>query len=332
MKNKKIFGKNFYQKPASAKKFFVTGGAGFIGGHLVERLLEGNSVTVYDNLSSGRKEFLEKCDGKKNFSFVKADLLDFSRLQQEMKGHDFVWHLSANPDILAGMGNPELDLKQGTIASFNVLEAMRLNNVKQIAFSSTSAVYGEPTVFPTPENYGPMQPISFYAASKLASEALITAYAHNFGWRSWIFRFANIVGRRATHGVIFDFIEKLKKNRDELLVLGNGKQKKSYVYADELIDAMLFAVESSREQVNLFNIASKDNISVKEIAEIVLKKAGLSKTKIKYTGTERGWPGDVTFMNLDASQLGKLGWNARLSSRQAVERTVVELLKELDFK
>jgi len=213
-----------------------------------------------------------------------------------------------------------------------VLEAMRLNNVKQIAFSSTSAVYGEPTVFPTPENYGPMQPISFYAASKLASEALITAYAHNFGWRSWIFRFANIVGRRATHGVIFDFIEKLKKNRDELLVLGNGKQKKSYVYADELIDAMLFAVESSREQVNLFNIASKDNISVKEIAEIVLKKAGLSKTKIKYTGTERGWPGDVTFMNLDASQLGKLGWNARLSSRQAVERTVVELLKELDFK
>jgi len=311
-----------------AERIFVTGGAGFVGSSLVDRLVEGEGfqVTVYDNLSSGRKEFIAQHLKKPNFRFVKADLLDAKKLSESMRGHDLVFHLAANPDIRAGIENPEVDLKQGTVATFNVLEAMRKNDVKKIAFSSSSVVYGEPKVFPTPEDYGPLQPISVYGASKLASEGLITAYSHTFDLQSWVYRFANIIGRRGTHGILVDFKEKLKTNRGELEVLGDGTQRKSYLLVDECADAMLYCFAHSKKQVNVFNLGCGDQITVSRIAEIFLEEAGLKNTKLRYTGGNRGWRGDVPEMFLDVSRLNALGWKAKHTSEEAVRKAVKELM------
>lgn len=316
-------------------KIFVTGGAGFIGSHLVDKLMEKNQkneITVYDNLSSGKKDFIVQHLNKRNFHFIKADLLNFSVLKKSMKNHDFVYHMAANPDIRYGTEKTDYDLKQNTLATYNVLEAMRLNDVKKIAFASTSTIYGEPKIIPTPEDYGPLIPISLYGASKLASEALITAYSHLFGMKAWIFRFANIIGRRQTHGAIVDFINKLKKNPNELEILGDGNQKKSYLLVEECVDAMLFAIKNSDDDVNVFNLGCDSQIKVRRIAEILvdeMKKINPKmKPKLKFTGTKRGWPGDVVEMLLSVKKINRLGWRAKYNSEDAVRIAIRELIKE----
>ncbi|MDI6641496.1 MAG: NAD-dependent epimerase/dehydratase family protein, partial [Elusimicrobiota bacterium] len=294
-------------------KYFITGGAGFIGSNLVDRLIEEGDVTVYDNLSAGRKEFIEKHFGKKNFRFIKADILDFATLQEAIKRHDIVFHFAANSDIRFGVtvSSTDIDLKQGTLATYNVLEAMRLAGIKKIVYPSSSVVYGEPEVFPTPEDYGPLLPISLYGASKLACESLITAFTYTFDMQSWIFRFANVVGKNQTHGVIVDFIEKLNKNPLELEILGDGKQKKSYMLVEECIDAMFFVMKNTTHAVNVYNLGAGDQVSVNRIAEIVVEEMQLKNVQFKYTGTKRGWLGDVTEMLLDVGKLNKLGWKAK---------------------
>lgn len=311
------------------QKVFITGGAGFIGSHLVDRLAQdGHEVTVYDNLSNGNEEFLKAHKGKKYFNFVKADVLDMGRLKKSMKGHDLVFHFSANPDIRYGISHTDTDLKQNTVVTYNVLEAMRQLGISEIAFSSTSAIYGEPSVMPTPEDYGPLYPISLYGASKLACEALCTSFAHTFNMKCWIFRFANIVGGRGTHGVIFDFIRKLKNDPRELEILGDGKQTKSYLLVDDCVDAMLYVYKNSRDQFNVFNLGCKDRIDLMSIARILVEKMGLKDVNFKLTGGKRGWPGDVPQKFLSVEKLAGLGWSGEYDSKQAVEIAIERMVKE----
>jgi len=312
-------------------KVFITGGAGFIGSHIVDKLgTLGWGMTVYDNLSSGKKEFLKSHIGKSCFKFIKADLLDLDNLKKSIRGHDLVIHLAANPDIRYGIAHTDTDLKQNTVVTYNVLESMREAGVKQIAFSSTSTIYGEPTVMPTPEDYGPLYPISLYGASKLAGEALCTSFAHTFDMKCWIFRFANIVGGRGTHGIIHDFIKKLKKNPKELEILGDGKQAKSYLLVDDCVDAMLYVYEHSREQFNVFNLGCSDRIDIMTIAKILVKKVGLKDVEFKLTGGKRGWPGDVPQMFLSVDKLSKLGWKSKNTSHKAVEIAIERMVEECE--
>ena len=312
-------------------KVFITGGAGFIGSHIVDRLgALGREITVYDNLSSGKEEFLKGHIGKSYFKFIKADLLDLDNLKKSIRGHDLVIHLAANPDIRYGIVHTDTDLKQNTVVTYNVLESMREAGVKQIAFSSTSTIYGEPTVMPTPEDYGPLYPISLYGASKLAGEALCTSFAHTFDMKCWIFRFANIVGGRGTHGIIHDFIKKLKKNPKELEILGDGKQTKSYLLVDDCVDAMLYVYEHSKEQFNVFNLGCSDRIDIMTIAKILVKKVGLKDVEFKLTGGKRGWPGDVPQMFLSVDKLSKLGWKNKNASRKAVEIAIERMVEECE--
>lgn len=312
------------------KNVFVTGGAGFIGSHLIDRLIENHNVTVYDNLSSGKKEFISQHFDKKKFSFIEADLLDTKKLKNAMREQDFVFHFAANSDVRLGAEKTDIPLKQNIIATYNVLESMRINNVKNILFPSSCTVYGETNITPIPENYGPMTPVSLYGASKLASEGFITAYCSMFGMNAWVFRFANIVGSRGTHGVIFDFIKKLKNNADELEILGDGKQAKSYLHVDDCLDAMLFAVEYPSDKINIFNLGSDDRINVDKIANIVVEEMNLKNVKFKYTGGSRGWKGDIPKIMLSIEKIEKLGWKPRYNSEKAVRMTVKALIKEVE--
>jgi len=308
-------------------KVFITGGAGFVGSHMAERLVgDGHTVTAYDNLSLGRREFLDDLIAAGACTFIEADLLDRDAVAEAMAGHDLVIHLAANSDIFRGLQDTELDLNQGVLATFSVLEAMRRNDVKRLIFSSSSVVYGEPIVVPTPEDYGPLLPISFYGASKLACEGLITAYGHNFGIQSWMYRFGNIVGPNATHGVILDFVHKLKADPTRLEVLGDGHQAKPYLHVTDCVDGMLFGFARATEPVNVFNLAVEDVVDVASIAGIVLEKMGCPDAEIAYTGGERGWPGDVPHVGLSPERLADLGWRASMTSRQAVERAAGEIV------
>jgi UDP-glucose 4-epimerase len=311
------------------KKIFIAGGAGFIGSQLADKLIaDGNYVTVYDNLSSGKESFIKQNFGNGNFSFVRADIEDLDKLKQNIIGHDIVFQLAANPDIRYGIEHTDADLKQNTICTYNILEAMRLTGINKIVFSSTSTIYGEPTVMPTPEEYGPLYPISLYGASKLACEALCTAFSHTFNMQCWIFRFANIVGGRGTHGLLYDFIKKLKQNANELEILGNGRQVKSYLLVDDCIDAMLYACKNSNDQFNVYNLGCGDQIDITMIAKLLNNKMGLNNAKLKLTGGDRGWPGDVAKMDLDVRKINKLGWKSKYSSREAVEIAIDRMLNE----
>ncbi len=304
-------------------KIAVTGGAGFIGSHLVDRLLsQGNEVTVIDNLSSGRMEFLEPHLKNQNFKFIKLDLLEFEKLRKAINGADIIYHLAANPEVRLGVENTKIHFEQNIVATYNLLEAMRINKQRNIVFTSTSTVYGEAKVIPTPENYGPLVPISLYGASKLACEALITSYCHTFDMKSWIFRFANIVGERSTHGIIVDFINKLKKNPETLEILGDGKQSKSYLHVSDCVDAILFSVEKSSKMANIFNIGSGDTVTSKEIGEMVVKEMGLKGVTFTYTGGNRGWKGDVPRMLLSIEKLQKLGWEPGHNSKSSIKEAI----------
>lgn len=309
-------------------KILVTGGAGFIGSHLSLRLLEqGHSVHVYDNLSLGQERFLAPCRRFENFRFIKADLLDLETLRKALKGIELVYHLAANSDILEGTRSTDRDLKMGTLATYNVLEGMRLEGVRKIAFASTSAIYGEAKIKPTPESYGPLIPISLYGASKLACEALLTAFCHNFDFQVWIYRFANIVGSHATHGAIYDFIERLKKDPSVLKVLGNGTQKKSYLHVDDCVNAMIFGVENLKDNLQILNLASEKVTDVRFIAEETVRVLRLN-SRIEFGSEDRGWKGDVPFTWLDGSEFAKLGWKAKLESTDAVSKAIRDIVKE----
>jgi UDP-glucose 4-epimerase len=308
-------------------KVFVTGGAGFIGSHLVDRLIsKGHQVTVYDNLSSGEKEFIEHHLGKDGLQFIEADALDLNTLTSSMKDHDIVFHLAANGDIRQGIVETDLHLKQGTIASYNVLESMRINGIKKIVFSSSATVYGEAPVIPLPEDYGPLLPISLYGAGKLATEALISAYCGTFDMQGRIFRFANIVGRRMGHGVIYDFIEKLNRNPHELEILGDGCQRKPFVYIEDCADAILFGFTNSNQGISVLNIGCSTETDVTTIAKMVVEEIGLNGVRFKYTGGERGWPGDVPQLRFNTDKMRRLGWEAKYTSDEAARKAIREML------
>lgn len=309
------------------KKIFITGGAGFVGSHVADKLLAlGCSVTVYDNFNTGQGMFLETAKKNPKFRLEKGDILDLESLKSKIKGHDFVFHLCANADVRGGVRNTRIDLEQNTIGTWNVLEAMRVNGVKGIAFSSTSAIYGEPKQFPTPENYCPVQ-TSLYGASKLAGEALVEAFCEGFGMNSWIFRFVSLIGERYTHGVIFDFMKKLAKNPKELEILGDGEQKKSYLYISDCVDAMLTAIEKADGKVNIFNLGNVEYMNVKDVARIIIEESGLKGVKYKFTGGERGWIGDAPFVQLDVKKILSLGWRPKVSIEEGIRRTVRHLNK-----
>jgi len=311
-------------------KAFVTGGAGFIGSHLVDKLIsKGDVVTAYDNLTSGKKQFLEQHMKNDKFTFIEADLLDLTRLKKEIKDHDAIFHIAANPFVRLGEKQTRMDLEQGAIVTYNILEAMRINNIKKIVFSSSSVVYAETPPIPLPENYGPTLPISLYGAGKLAAEGLISAFCGTFGFQAWIYRFANVVGIRGTHGVIVDFIDKLRKNLKELEILGDGKQQKPYLHVCDVVDGMLHGFEHSNDQINLFNLGCDSNTTVTKIAEMVVEEMGLKDVEFKYTGGKRGWPGDVPRFQLDPSKINKLGWKAKYTSDEAVRKAIREILDNL---
>jgi UDP-glucose 4-epimerase len=308
-------------------KAFVTGGAGFIGSHLVDSLIkQGHTVTVYDNLSSGNIKFISQHLEQDTCRFIKADLLAFKKIEKEIAGHDTVFHLAANPHVRLGEIHTDLDMNQGVVATYNVLEAMRRHAIKKIVFSSSSVVYGETTEPCLPETYGPTLPISMYGAGKLGAEGLISAFCGTFDFQAWIYRFANIVGIRGTHGVIVDFIEKLKKNPTELEILGDGKQCKPYLYISDCVEGILFGFSSAHNRMNLFNLSCDTTTTVTRIAEMVTEEMGLHNVSFKYTGGIRGWKGDVPRFQLDAFKINKLGWKASCTSDEAVRKAIRDVL------
>lgn len=303
-------------------KIFVTGGAGFIGSNLVDRLLqEDHAVVVYDNYSTGREQFLEQASSSPNLISENADLLDLPALTGAMRGCDFVFHLAANADVRFGTEHPRKDLDQNIVATFNVLEAMRANGIRRIAFSSTGSIYGEPEIFPTPEAAPfPIQ-TSLYGASKLAGESLIQAYAEGFEFQTYIFRFVSILGERYSHGHVFDFYKSLRSNPDELKVLGDGRQRKSYLYVQDCIDAMLLAIGKATDKVNIFNLGTDEYCEVNDSIKWITSHLGLSP-KLTYTGGTRGWIGDSPFIFLDCAKIRALGWRPRLSINEGIIRTL----------
>jgi UDP-glucose 4-epimerase len=302
--------------------YFVTGGAGFIGSNLVDRLLsQGHAVTVYDNFSTGITEYLENARKNSGFRLIKGDLLDQDALNPAMSGSDFVFHLAANADVRFGTEHPAKDLHQNTIATFNVLEAMRKNSINKIAFSSTGSVYGEAKVIPTPEDAPFPVQTSLYGASKLAGEGLIEAYCEGFGFRSWIFRFVSILGERYPHGHVFDFYQQLRDHPDRLDVLGNGHQKKSYLYVQDCLDAIFTAIQKSHEKVNLFNLGTDEYCEVNDSIGWICTHLGL-EPDIHYTGGARGWIGDNPFIFLDCQKIRALGWTPKYSINAGIIKTL----------
>ena len=300
----------------------ITGCAGFIGSTLVDRLLvAGHSVIGIDNFSTGQRRFLDKALANPNFTLFEIDLLDLGALKKAFADGQIVFHLSANADVRFGTDHPRKDLEQNTIATYNVLEAMRANGIKKIAFSSTGSVYGESPVVPTPEN-GPF-PIqtSLYGASKAACEGLIAAYCEGFGFQSWIFRFVSILGERYTHGHVFDFYQKLQADPSRLPVLGNGKQRKSYLYVQDCIDAILLAVDKATDKVNIFNLGVDGYCEVNDSIGWICQELGV-KPAMEYSGGDRGWIGDNPFIFLDTQKIQSLGWKPKISINEGVIKTV----------
>ncbi len=314
-------------------KVLVTGGAGCIGSVLAERLLkEGNEVIVLDDFSFGKKEHVAALEKDRKFKLIRGSILDLELLKKAVEGCDVVFHLAASSTVKYFPGNPtDQELKVNVTGTYNVLEAMRLKGIKKIVFSSTSTVYGEPEKYPTPED-APILPVSLYGASKAAGESLISAFCGMFGMQAWIYRFANVVGgkSRKTGGMIVsDFIEKLKKDSKELEVLGNGKQKKSYITVDDCVNGMLFGFSKAKEKVNVFNLGNSEQTEVNEIARMVAAEMGLEDVKLKYTGGDRGWIGDVPKMLLSIDKISKLGWKPKVSSTEAVRLAIKETLRSV---
>lgn len=314
-------------------KIVVTGCAGFIASNLIPRLLgRGDEVVGIDNFFLGKREYLEPLLANDRFRFVEQDLLDLDALVRVFEEFrpDRVWHLAANSDISFGTKYTDFDLKGGTLVTYNVVETMRRTGVREIVFSSSGAVYGEPTVMPTPEDYGPILPISLYAASKVACEGLITAFSHNYDIRAWIFRFGNIVGPNPTHGVIHDFVLRLRDDPTQLVVLGDGTQAKPYVYVEDCLDGMEFGIVHADAAVNYYNLAVEDQTSVREIADWTIEVMGIERgsIEVKYGEGPRGWRGDVAQVKLDTRKMTALGWRPKRSSGESVRKTILDIVSQ----
>ncbi len=319
-----------YEKsPASLhsdmKRVCITGGAGFIGSTLADRLsTDGIEVVLVDNFSTGRREFVADALDRDGVNLVEGDTLDSSVLEHAFAGCDWIFHLQANADVRHGLEHPRLDLEQNAIATSNVLEAMRATDVRRIAFSSTGPVYGEPTVFPTPEDAPFPVQTSLYGASKLAAEGLISAYATGYGFTGVIFRFVSILGERYTHGHVFDFFTALMRDPTRLPVLGNGRQEKSYLYVQDCLDAVMLAVETHNREtgtIHIYNLATDETVIVDESVAIITDCLSLSP-EIEHSGGARGWPGDSPIIHLDTERIRALGWQPKHTIEQAVTRTV----------
>lgn len=303
-------------------RYFITGCAGFIGSNLTDRLLQdGHEVIGFDNFSTGLHEFLIEAKKSPRFTLVENDLLNRDAVINSMKQIDAVFHLAANADVRFGTDHPNRDLEQNTIATFNVLEAMRLNNVKKIAFASTGSIYGEAAVIPTPEQAPFPVQTSLYGASKLAAEGLIQAYCEGFQFQAFIFRFVSILGERYTHGHVFDFYKQLLQDPTQLKVLGNGKQRKSYLYIQDCIDAILWAMQHAHNKVNIFNLGTDEYCEVNNSIGWICDYLKLTPTR-QYSGGERGWIGDNPFIFLDTQRIRQLGWKPKLSIQEGIQQTI----------
>ncbi len=312
-------------------KYLVTGCAGFIGSNVVDRLLENptNQVIGIDNFSTGHLNFLENTKKSNNFRLFENDLLNLKELKNIFKDIDLVFHLSANADVRFGIKNPRKDLEQNTIVTQNVLEAMQYNNIKKIIFSSTGSIYGETELIPTPENAPFPVQTSLYGASKIACEGLISAFCEGFDMQSYIFRFVSILGERYTHGHVFDFYEKLKKDKKTLEVLGNGKQRKSYLYVQDCIDAMFLALNKSKQKINIFNLGTNEYCEVRDSIKWICEELNVNP-ELQFSKEDRGWIGDNPFIFLDTKKITNLGWKPKLSIKEGVIKTI-KYLKQNDW-
>jgi UDP-glucose 4-epimerase len=313
-----------------SKKYFIVGGAGFIGSHLVNTLLKDANVFVkiYDNFSSGKMFHLEDDIKNKNLEIIKADVKDLDELISAMNGSDVVFHFASNPDISKAISQPDIDFWEGTYLTNNVIESMRINKVKNLIYASGSGVYGDTGHIETNENYSPMIPISTYGASKLSCEALLSSYSFMFDINAAAFRFANVVGPHQTHGVGYDFIRKLLNNNYELDILGDGTQSKSYIYVYDVINALLLVEKNHLKGYSYFNVATEDHITVNEIADIVVEVMNLKDVKYKHTGGDRGWKGDVPIVRLKSDKIRNLGWKNKLNSFEAIRESVKSMHKD----
>jgi UDP-glucose 4-epimerase len=317
-------------------RFFVVGGAGFIGSHFTDVLLAKDgveSVTIYDNLSSGRDWHFAKHLGDSKFKFVNGDVKDIEALKRAMAGSEVVIHLASNPDIARAATEPDIDFREGTYLTERVLEAMRLTSAKRILYASGSGVYGELGTVEAGEDYGPLVPISTYGASKLAGEVLISSYCHMFDMTACVFRFGNVVGPRQTHGVGFDFVRSLRKEPERLKILGDGGQSKSYIYVEDVIAAVLTAHEKTPQKFQTYNVATGDYITVKEIAELAVECVALDRSKVKFefAGGDRGWKGDVAVVRLNTGRIRGLGWKNKRNSRDALRESMNALIRDAEL-
>ena len=311
-------------------KYFVTGGAGFIGSNLCDFLVKNTDadITVYDNLSVGKLSHISSHIDRGRIQFIEADLLDFETLKNHMKSHDVVIHLAANADIALSATNTYIDVKQTILVTYNVLEAMRLNSVQRLVYSSGSGVYGDLGDFAPDEKFGPMYPVSLYGATKLSAEALISAFSSLFSIKASVFRFANVVGGNQTHGVAYDFIRKLNSDNKKLEVLGNGMQSKSYIHVDDIISAIFFVLKNQSALIDTFNVGTGDYITVREIASIVIEEMGLENVEVIFGDTEYGWKGDVPKVRFLSNKILQVGWRLTLNSGQAIQRSVKQMLEK----
>ncbi len=319
---------------AGSRAVFVSGGAGFIGSHLLRRLLANpgvEQVVVYDNFSSGQESYLAELRGDPRLRVVRGDLKEKDAVVAAMRGSDTVFHLAANPDIAKAVTQPDIDFWEGTFLAQNVLEAIRLTGVRRLLYMSGSGIYGENAAVAFAENYGPCLPISTYGASKLACEALISAYCHMFDLTARAFRFANVVGPRQTHGVGYDFVRRLKADPTRLRILGDGSQSKSYIHVEDILEAVFVAAAQPAPKYDVFNVATADYITVREIADLAVQVSGLDPARVAYefTGGDRGWKGDVPIVRFDCAKMRALGWRHRRTSSAAVRDSMAAMRTEL---
>jgi len=307
---------------AALMKCLVTGGAGFVGSNIVDRLIDdGHEVVCFDDFSTGQERFLRAAEGRRGFGLVRGSILDPDALLAASKGCDTVFHLAANADVRFGPEHPGKDLEQNTVGTFNVLEAMRKNSISRIVFSSTGSVYGESPVIPTPEDAPFPVQTSLYGASKLAGEGLISAYCEAFGMRGWIFRFVSILGERYSHGHVFDFCKRLFQDPSSLRILGDGTQKKSYLYVKDCVEAIMVALEKCRGKVTILNLGTDEYVQVNDSVRIITDELGVSPS-LTYTGGSQGWIGDNPFIFLQCGRIRRLGWQPRETIADSIRKTV----------
>ena len=311
----------------------ITGGAGFIGSYIAEKLVEnGTDTKVIDNLVTGKKENLSKCFDQDNFSFLEYDLGNLDGIEDHLGDADILFHFAADPEVRTGYSKPEDSFEQNIVNTFNLLQKIKQSKIKKIVFASSSSVYGDAKIIPTNEEYGPLSPISHYGASKLACEAMVSSFCHNYNIEGVILRLANVIGLRGRHGLIWDLVHKLKINQDELELLGDGKQTKSFIHISDAIDGIFFSLNNLQDKVEVFNLGSEDSVEIMDVAKIVCKNMGLNEIKINLTGgvdDGRGWKGDIRIAHLDITKLKNSGWIPKLSSINAADITSHEIIKEV---